>query len=154
MVLNSNVDLYGVGSVSNPNRLVKRNLNKRFGFRYPMGDIDSGTFLKKSSDLELVKGQLRQLLLTNRGERVMLPGFGTNLRKYIMEPLDQATLSQVRREILESFRRYAPNVSISKLQVFPGTTSTLNGGNFIRIVMYCTLLDVEEVSFELNVDLL
>lgn len=154
MVLNSNVDLYGVGSVTNPNRLVKRNLNKRFGFRYPMGDIDSGTFLKKSSDLELVKGQLRQLLLTNRGERVMLPGFGTNLRKYIMEPLDQATLSQVRREILESFRRYAPNVSISKLQVFPGTTSTLNGGNFIRIVMYCTLLDVEEVSFELNVDLL
>ena len=154
MVLNSNVDLYGVGSVTNPNRLIKRNLNKRFGFRYPMGDIDNGTFLKKASDLELIKGQLRQLLLTNRGERVMLPGYGTNLRKYLMEPLDQATLSQIRREILESFRRYAPNVSISKLQVFPGTTSTLNGGNFIRIVLYCTLLDVEEVSFELNVDLL
>lgn len=154
MVLNSNVDVYGVGNVNSPEKLLKRNLNKKYGFKYPMGDIDSGTFLKKSSDLDLIKGQLKQLLLTNRGERVMLPGYGTNLRRFLMEPLDQATFSQIRREISESFRRYAPNVSISKIQIIPGTTSTLNGGDFLQVRLFCVLLDAQDVAFDLKVDLI
>lgn len=153
MVLQSNVNFYGTGTPRDPVKLVKSKLNKRFGFNYPLGDIDSGKFLNKSSGLDLVKGHLRQLLLTNRGERVMLPNYGTNLRKYLMEPLDQATLSQIKREILESFRRYAPNVSVSKIQVFPGNSETPNGSNFITVKLYCILLDTEDIAFDIKLDI-
>lgn len=153
MVLNSNTEIYGVGNIKRSSNLAKNKINKKFGFKYPMGDIDSGTFLKKSSGLELVKGQLKQLLLTSRGERVMLPGYGCNLRRYIMEPLDQATLSQIRRDILECFSRYAPNISVVKIQVFPSTNETLSGGHAAIIKLVCVLQDLEDITFELKLDL-
>lgn len=153
MVLNSNVTSYGVQNPRSPNTLTKRNLNKSYGFKYPLGNGTDGKFLKKSSDLDLIKGQLKQLLLTNRGERVMLPNFGTNLRQYLMEPLDQATLSQIKREIMESMRRYAPNVAVSKLQVIPGDTKTPDGGHFIYIRLFCVLLDAENTTFDLKLEL-
>jgi phage baseplate assembly protein W len=152
MVLNSSTNLYGINNPRSPDKLVRRQDNKLFGFKYPIGDLDKGGFLKKSSDVDVVKGQLRQLLLTNRGERVMLPAYGTNLRRYLMEPLDQATLSQIKREILESFSRYAPNVGVTKIQVFPGGT-TQGGGNFLVVKLYCVLLTQNSVSFEIKLDI-
>jgi len=153
MAINSNSNIYGVGVIKNPNNLTKRSIDKLFGLRFPMGDVDSGTYLKKSSGLNAVKSHLRQLLLTNRGERVMLPAYGTNLRRYLMEPLDQATLSSIKREIFESIRRYAPNVSLDKIQVFPGRTETLEGGHFITIKLFCTLLDEDNINFDINVEI-
>lgn len=153
MVLNSNITSYGVQNPNSPKPLIKRTIDKLYGFKYPIGTGKDGSFLKKSSDLDLIKGQLKQLLLTNRGERVMLPGYGTNLRRYLMEPLDQATLSQIKREILESFRRYAPNISVTKLQVVPGDTKTPNGGHFIYIRIFCVLLDAQNTAFDLKLEL-
>jgi phage baseplate assembly protein W len=152
MALNTSTNLYGINNPRSPNQLVKRQNNKLFGFKYPIGDLNKGGFLKKSSDVDAVKGQLRQLLLTNRGERVMLPSYGTNLRRYLMEPLDQATLSQIKREILESFSRYAPNVGVTKIQVFPGG-STQQGGNFLIVKLFCVLLTQNNLSFDITLDI-
>ena len=68
------------------------------------GDLKKGGFLKKCSDIEVVKSSLIQLLLTAKGERLMLPNYGTNLRKYLMEPLDQATFTSIKKEIQQSIR--------------------------------------------------
>lgn len=153
MVLNSNSNIYGIGNLINPTNLLKEKVTKRFGFKFPIRDIDSGFFLKKSSGLDLIKSHLKQLLLTTRGERVMLPAYGTNLKKYLMEPLDQATLSQIKREIYETFTRYAPNVGITKLQVFPSNDETLSGGNALIIKLFCVLLDEDEINFDIKLDI-
>lgn len=153
MPINTNTNFYGSELPRSPGQLTKSVRSKRFGFKFPMGDTDSGQFLKKSSDLDLVKGQLKQLLLTTRGERVMLPGFGTNLRRYLMEPLDQATFSQIKREILESFSRYAPNVGISKIQIFPGRTETFDGGSFLVVKLFCVLRSEQDVRFDIKVNI-
>ena len=82
MVLNSTSTLYGREGSKPSSLLTKRNSNKFYGLKFPFGKLSDGKFLKKASDLEPIKSGLRQLLLTNRGERVMLPNYGTNLRKY------------------------------------------------------------------------
>ena len=153
MALNQTIETYGSQLPKSSSVLNKRQITKDYGFAFPLGDIDSGKFLAKSSNLELVKGQLKQLLFTSRGERVMLPSYGTNLRGFLMEPLDQATFSQIRREISESFLRYAKNVSLDKLQIFPGSTSTPQGGNFIIIKLFCTLLIEDKISFDLTINI-
>jgi len=153
MVYQNTTEIYGGGIPKAASFLNKRKSLKRYGFVFPMGDIDSGKFLKQGSDVELVKGQLRQLLLTARGERVMLPGYGTNLKNYLMEPLDQATLSQIKREILESFSKYAANVLVTKLQVFPGSTSTPQGGNFLVVKLFCILKAEQDTAFEIKLDI-
>lgn len=152
MVLNSDINVYG--RESKPAKFSSKSKElKSFGLKFPFSTIGSGNFLKKASGVELVKSNLRQLLLTNRGERPMLPLFGTNLRLYLMEPLDQAVLSQIRKEILESIYNYAPNVSVQKILVVPISEGSLNGGSAIRIDLFCTLVEEDSVGFEVKIEL-
>lgn len=153
MVINSDYNLYGRAPVKDSSFDIKRKQNKPFGFAFPLSQESGGGYLKKATGIELVKNNLRQLILTTRGERVMLPDFGTNLKNYLMEPLDQALLSQIRREILEAVTKYAANVTVTKLQVFPGTSPTFEGGHYVLIKLFCQLKEEDAVTFEVKVEL-
>lgn len=153
MVINSDVNIYGNKLANTASFDVKsKNKLKPYGFSFPVSNKGGG-YLKRSSGLELVKNNLKQLLLTNRGERVMLPNYGTNLREYLMEPLDQALFSQIRREIIESISKYARNVNLLKIQIIPGDTPTQSGGHHLFIKLYCQLVEEDNVSFEIKVEL-
>lgn len=153
MPLNTTTDIYGLQTPKTSSRLAKAAENKLYGFKFPFLSLDEGRFLKKASDLDLLKGHLKQLLLTVRGQRVMLPNYGTNLRDYLMEPLDQATLSQIRREILESFSRYAPGIVLTKLQVFPSAQSSGAGSHSLIVKLFCELKAEENVIFDLTLNI-
>lgn len=154
MVVNSTSNFYGREVPKAASYLVKsKGGAKLYGLKFPFGDMSDGTYLKKSSELDLIKSNLRQLLLTTRGERVMLPKFGTNLKNYLMEPLDQALLSQIRREIAESIYMYAPSVDLLKIQVFPIESATLNGGHAISVKLFCALKEDFNVGFEVKVEI-
>lgn len=153
MAINQNIDVYGTENSKAATYSSKAKGTKSYGVKFPFGSLQDGTFLKTSSELELIKSNLRQLLMTTQGERVMLPGFGTNLRNYLMEPLDQALLSQIRRDLLEAIYKYAPNVDVLKLLVTPIDTPTLNGGHCISINLFCALKEDENLGFEMKVEI-
>lgn len=147
-----NSNLYGAPiSKAVSNSSTSKNF-KLYGVKFPFGELKKGGFLKKSSDLEVVKSGLVQLLLTSRGERLMLPNFGTNLKNYLMEPLDQVTFTGIRREIQESFARYARDVDLVKIQIFPYGNKTLSGGHSIYIKLFCVLKQNND-QFELGVNI-
>jgi len=151
MALNQEVNLYGINPAKDSSFNTKTKGKSFYGFNYPISNTDGGKFLKKSSGLELIISNLNQLLTTNRGERVMLPNFGTNLKNYLMEPLDQLLLSQIRQEILESVEAYATNVEVNKIQVFPSDNIDLNGGHALYIKLFCSIKENENLSFEVKV---
>lgn len=154
MPINQTTNFYGREISNESSYSVKSKNTKIYGLKFPFGKIEDGNFLKKGSGLDLIKSNLKQLLLTRRGERVMLPNFGTNLYKYLMEPLDQALLSQIRREISQSIYKYAPYVNILLLQVFPLENATgSNGGHALLIKLVCSLKENEELNFEVNVEI-
>jgi phage baseplate assembly protein W len=153
MAINQDITFYGRQPVKQSNFTVKSKSQKNYGLAFPFGNIEDGAFLKKSSDVAIIKSNLRQLLLTRRGERVMLPNFGTNLKNYLMEPLDQALLSQIRREISESIYKYAPNVNLNLLQVFPLEQGNFSGGNVLLIKLFCSVKEDEDLTFEVNVEI-
>jgi len=153
MALNQTIEIYGSTVPKPPVLLEKRNVNKAYGFSFPLGGIDSRKFLTRCSDVKLAKGHLKQLLSTSRGERVMLPSYGTNLRRFLMEPMDQATFSQIKREILESFSRYARGISVNKIQIFPGQTSSNQSGQVLIVKIYCTLNVVDSIAFDITLNI-
>jgi phage baseplate assembly protein W len=59
------------------------------------------------------------LLLTNKGERLYMPDFGTNLKKYLFEPNIESTNADIRSEIQTSINKYIPNLKIDTLTVTP-----------------------------------
>jgi hypothetical protein len=153
MVNSTNSTLYGVAPSKVPQQDIKKTKDTANGMRFPIGLNTDGGYIKKSSGLQLIKDNLRQLLLTNRGERVMLPNFGTNIKKYLMEPLDQVLLNQVRSEILDSINAYARNIQVLKIQVIPGDERFAGGGNYLIINLFCALREQEEITFDVKVDL-
>jgi len=151
MATNTNTEVYGVKAPKQALFDVKSKGLKPTGIRFPI-TTDTGYF-KKSSGITLVKENLRQLLLTKRGERVMLPNFGTDLRNYLMEPMDQALFSRIKTDIMECMSRYARGVKLLKIQIIPGETPTHSGGHHLKINLFCAIVEEENVTFEVKVDL-
>ncbi len=90
--------------------------NKFLGAPYPIVSTARG-LLATQRGVDQIKADLLQLLLTNPGERVMLPGFGTPLREIIFEPNDATSSEQVRDMIINSIRTWEPRITIEQIDV-------------------------------------
>lgn len=89
---------------------------KFLGLPYPLTKNPLGIF-RTQSGISQIKSDLLVLLLTEPGERVMLPTFGTPLRKFIFEPNDSTILEDVRNTIIESIRNWEPRIRVTEIQV-------------------------------------
>ena len=69
-------------------------------------------------DVEIVKQDLLNNIFTTKGERVMMPNFGTTIQKLLFQPLDESTLILLEQEFIEVFN-YDPRVEIIDLTVNP-----------------------------------
>ena len=78
--------------------------------------IDSGdgfTMIKQIKPL--IKQNLKMLLLTNPGERVMEPDFGVGLNQYLFEYFTQSTYEKIETRIKEQVATYMPAIRITKI---------------------------------------
>ena len=93
---------------------------KYINIRFPFQDDPEGKFLKMNSDgKQAIKSDLVHLLLTNKGERLYMPDFGANLRRYLFEPNDTTTTTGIKNEISEAVRKFIPNLTITELTTSP-----------------------------------
>lgn len=79
--------------------------------RHPLG------MLRSQTGINQIKSDLLALLLTEPGERVMLPNFGTPLKRFIFEPNDPSLMNSVREAIIESIRNWEPRIQVTDIQV-------------------------------------
>ena len=68
------------------------------------------------TDIELVKRDLMNHIWTAKGERVMMPNFGTRLPVLAFEQNDETTRAIVEKDLREVFE-YDPRVRLLNLQV-------------------------------------
>lgn len=90
--------------------------NKYIGLQYPVMKTPRGLFAQKQN-VDQIKADLLQLLLTNPGERVMMPDFGTPLRRLIFDPNDFSLELEARRMVAESIQRWEPRIEITNIEV-------------------------------------
>lgn len=89
------------------------------GLPYPITKNPRG-LMRTQSGLNQIKSDLLCLLLTNPGERVMLPTFGTPLRQLIFEPNDATLAMQAREMIIAAIEMWEPRVVIEAITVSNG----------------------------------
>lgn len=123
---------------------------KIYGLNFPFKNNNRGYF-SKSQGVELTRNNLRQLLLTERGERVMLPNYGVSLKKYLFDPLDQTTFQAIQSEILTSISNYLPTVNILKLSVVSTEDVGFSGIPGLIITLVAELFEAEGNLIELSV---
>ena len=76
-----------------------------------------------SKDASAIKQAIVNLLLTNKGERLFQPKYGSDIRSQLFEPLDFATAANVKRQILYSIQQFEPRIEVSKLACTPNFES-------------------------------
>jgi phage baseplate assembly protein W len=86
------------------------------GAPYPIVKNPLG-LLKTTTGTTAIKGDLLQLLLTNPGERVMLPTFGVPLRRLLFEQNNDLLAKSARQLIIEAIKDWEPRVTILELVV-------------------------------------
>ena len=104
----------------------------------------TGSF--KINDVELIKLDLLNHIFTRRGERVMMPRFGTVIPDLVFEPLDSTT-TEILEDELRSVFEFDPRVEIVKFQLIvdEGTHSVT-----LDAQLFYVELDIVD-NFELNI---
>jgi phage baseplate assembly protein W len=64
-----------------------------------------------------IKSDLMHLLLTRKGERLYMPEFGTDLLKFIFDPYDNKTITDLKMEISDTVKKFIPNLTINNIIV-------------------------------------
>tara|TARA_Y100000385_G_C13067198_1_gene627280 strand:- start:62 stop:478 length:417 start_codon:yes stop_codon:yes gene_type:complete len=66
---------------------------------------------------DAVKDALKNLLLTDRGERLMQPNLGGNIRAMLFENLTPAILTMIKTQIEETVKLYEPRAELIDVTV-------------------------------------
>lgn len=86
------------------------------GIPYPITKNPKGFFYIENN-VDLIKADLLILLLTNPRERVMLPEYGTPLRKLFFDPSDPIIVRKAKDMIALSLQTWEPRVAIENIYI-------------------------------------
>ena len=85
------------------------------GWRFPVKPVDGR--LTYASYEEDVEQAIQIILLTERGERPMLPQFGGGLRRFLFEPNSPPTRFEIARTVRAALIDWEPRISVERVEV-------------------------------------
>lgn len=92
-----------------------------------------GFFASTSTTIEAVKNNIKNLLNTQQGERLMQPNLGINLRKFLFQQIDEQSIMSIQNEILDLFEYWLPFVEVRNIEVLTSETDLTVGVNKLNI---------------------
>ena len=72
-----------------------------------------------SKDASAIKQSIVNLLMTNKGERVYQPEYGSDLRRFLFEPMDFATAAAIQNNIISTIKKFEPRIGVLSLEAIP-----------------------------------
>ncbi len=148
--------VYGLPIPKVQKREIISEKQKIYGVNFPIGIgvaprvFNKGYFAKESGN-NLIKGNLKQLLSTFPGERVMLPDYGLDLRQFLFEPLDQTLFAEIRDRIVSAVGRYLPEIEITKLSIISLDEIGYTGIPGLKITLAFKLKNTNDVPSDITV---
>lgn len=75
-----------------------------------------GTYRLTKTVSEALSQNLKMIILTNPGEKMMNPNFGVGLRKYLFEQNTPEVYGEISSKIQEQAGRYLPQINIKNIK--------------------------------------
>jgi phage baseplate assembly protein W len=101
--------------------------------KFPLVENDISVF-ERADLVQTARQKLKNIVLTNPGERVMLPNFGVGIKRYLFSQNSEQNFinvsSDIQRRISDQVNQYAQNLSIVSVNIDNKDENTLN----VRIV--------------------
>lgn len=87
------------------------------GVDLPMMTSQGSNFQLNYLTIDQAVANAKNLLLTNRGERIMQPDLGCDLRKLVFENITESLIDNARELIISSFDYWLPYIFINDLVI-------------------------------------
>ena len=88
-----------------------------YGITLPLKRGGAGYFEQAFTSFEQAKSNLKNLLLTKKGERVMQPEFGTGLEALLFEPMDGEFESKLTDTITQTVNYWLPYINVEEIDI-------------------------------------
>ena len=88
------------------------------GVRLPLSLDGTDGFGMIKTIREMVKQNLKMLILTVPGERVMEPDFGVGMKQFLFQNFSENVYSEIDNKIREQVSLYMPSVSIQDVSFY------------------------------------
>ena len=85
------------------------------GLSLPLKNGDGGFFEQNFTSYNQAKSNLKNLLLTKKGERIAQPEFGSGLQSLLFEPIDSDFENKITDTITESVQKWLPYITIEDI---------------------------------------
>jgi phage baseplate assembly protein W len=119
------------------------------GIDLPMMAGAGAAFKLNYTTLDQAVANAKNLLLTNRGERIMQPDFGCDLRNTLFENITDDLYTKLEDRIRSNFDYWLPYIFINELLIVPGEDQ-----NRIYITLIISLegnkFDTRSIQLEVN----
>ena len=120
------------------------------GIGLPLTYNNTGFFYKTKTSLEQAKSNIKNLLLTKKGERLGNPEFGSDLTSVIFEQEGDDIESKVEEAIRSSMSKFLPFIIIEEIE----TKFSDRNPNIINVSMLFSMnidtTEKEKLSFDLS----
>lgn len=90
---------------------------KGFGIVLPFARGKTGYFNQSFSVIDQAKSNLTNLILTKKGERVMVPDFGCDIHGRIFDSADETFVSDIHSDIESAVADWLPYIRINSIDV-------------------------------------
>ena len=97
-----------------------------FGVKLPITFDTGDGFTMVKTIKQTVRQNLKMLLLTNPGERVMIPDYGVGIKRFLFENFHNDTVSGIEERLQKQVKTYLPIVTIEQFNTAQAE-STPNG---------------------------
>ena len=129
-----------------PNKFVDDLIDRQaIGISIPFSN--SSVFNQTFTTADQTKSNLINYFLTNKGERILNPTYGGDLRNLLFEQITEETISVLQQRISTDLENRFPIIEIKSLVVNPQSDL-----NIVNIVLTYNVLNLEDEVIEINIE--
>ena len=114
--------------------------------------IANVAFKQNYTEIEQLKSNIKNLLLTKRGERIMQPNFGSGLQELLFEFNDDALAEKIEDTVTSALENWLPYISVDQIDI--GATDLDKDNNTVNVSIKFRVLgnpDLNTVTFNVGV---
>ena len=114
--------------------------------KFPVAfDNTLGAYQLNKTFTEMIRQNMINLLLTNKGERVMDINFGVGLRSYFFEPMVRGVQATIATDIRTQVSKYMPFVEINSIDFHSGAEEALSA-NVLGVTLSYQIIPLRDTD--------
>ena len=122
-----------------------------YGITLPVKRGNTGFFEQAFTSYDQAKSNLKNLLLTKKGERVMQPEFGTGLHSLLFEQADDMLEQKLEQVITDSVSFWLPYITIETIDIeMTNEMKDMNRANMSIGFRVGNQIETQEITFTIQ----